>query len=310
MLQLKELQESHLRAKVNCIFEDGSEALNSSVGRSKTLELEVEELSREVTNLMSVLQQSMLEMKATSNDRPSSRVLANVVRWQCREIMDISAELREAQKNYLNRLNENEMGGKEFVISIDDFVHPPKSMSDAAKAIFEEQPDLISDTVATGHLINAFEPENDPKPLNHAAGSTNGGWDHEDVIFDASNPSTPSFSESHHLQDQVKVQREVVFLESDLDVVRQRDQDVSLVVKSLYELNAIFRDLSTLVVSQGDVLDRIDYNLENVQADVERGAEQIRSAHKSIQRSRRVKRFFFSLVSLILFIVIIAFVYS
>lgn len=60
--------------------------------------------------------------------------------------------------------------------------------------------------------------------------------------------------------------------------VRRREKELSLIAGSVEDLAQIMKDLSTLVIEQGTVLDRIDYNVEHVQADVVRGVEELKKA--------------------------------
>lgn len=47
-------------------------------------------------------------------------------------------------------------------------------------------------------------------------------------------------------------------------IIRDRDQEIVAIAKSIEELSQIFKELAVLVIDQGTVLDRIDYNMEQV----------------------------------------------
>ncbi len=46
------------------------------------------------------------------------------------------------------------------------------------------------------------------------------------------------------------------------------------------------RDLSVLVIDQGSVVDRIDYNMDQVATHVEEGVKELRKAEKTQKSSR------------------------
>jgi len=47
--------------------------------------------------------------------------------------------------------------------------------------------------------------------------------------------------------------------------VNTRSKEIEQLTKSINDLAVLFKDLSVLVVEQGTVLDRIDYNIENAE---------------------------------------------
>ncbi|XP_030831503.1 syntaxin-16 [Strongylocentrotus purpuratus] len=88
-------------------------------------------------------------------------------------------------------------------------------------------------------------------------------------------------------------------VEENTQVIEQREKEVSHIVQSISDLNEIFRDLANMVVEQGTVLDRIDYNIEKSTVKVEEGLKQLQKAEKYQKKNRKM------LVIVILFIIVI-----
>lgn len=61
----------------------------------------------------------------------------------------------------------------------------------------------------------------------------------------------------------------------------EREREINQVVESVHELAQIMKDLSVLVIDQGTIVDRIDYNIQNVAASVEDGFKQLQKAEKT-----------------------------
>lgn len=79
-----------------------------------------------------------------------------------------------------------------------------------------------------------------------------------------------------------------ILLESNSVMVEQREREIKQIVKSIAELNDIFKDLACMVADQGTVLDRIDYNLEQVQTQVHSGLQHLQRAQTYHKKNRKI----------------------
>ncbi|XP_061369769.1 syntaxin-43-like isoform X1 [Gastrolobium bilobum] len=61
----------------------------------------------------------------------------------------------------------------------------------------------------------------------------------------------------------------------------EREKEIQQVVESVNELAQIMKDLSVLVIDQGTIVDRIDYNIQNVATTVEDGLKQLQKAERT-----------------------------
>uniref|UniRef100_A0A0X3Q1Y7 Syntaxin-16 n=2 Tax=Schistocephalus solidus TaxID=70667 RepID=A0A0X3Q1Y7_SCHSO len=70
--------------------------------------------------------------------------------------------------------------------------------------------------------------------------------------------------------------------------VTQREQEITQIVRSIHELNEIFRDVAQLVVDQGTIVDRIDYNVEQTQVRVQEALKQLTKAQSHQRKNRKL----------------------
>ncbi|KAJ3340594.1 hypothetical protein HDU93_006709 [Gonapodya sp. JEL0774] len=55
---------------------------------------------------------------------------------------------------------------------------------------------------------------------------------------------------------------QLAVIESNEAAITQREKEINHIAKSIHTLAEIFRDMQTMVIDQGTMLDRIDYNIE------------------------------------------------
>ncbi|KAI3910761.1 hypothetical protein MKW98_030569 [Papaver atlanticum] len=68
----------------------------------------------------------------------------------------------------------------------------------------------------------------------------------------------------------------------------EREREITQVVESVNDLAQIMKDLSVLVIDQGTIVDRIDYNIQNVSATIEQGYKQLQKADRAQRRGGMV----------------------
>ena len=67
--------------------------------------------------------------------------------------------------------------------------------------------------------------------------------------------------------------------------LRRRDEDLTNLLKSVNDLAQIFKDMQTLVMEQGTILDRIDYNIDIASSNISQGKKNITKADKHMKNN-------------------------
>ncbi|TGZ60076.1 hypothetical protein CRM22_008745 [Opisthorchis felineus] len=107
-------------------------------------------------------------------------------------------------------------------------------------------------------------------------------------LLDNNSTGLDDFGDQEYQLWEAQKQKREMLLEENTAVVAQREHEINQIVRSIYELNEIFRDVAQLVVDQGTLVDRIDYNVENTQIRVEQGLQQLTKAQHYQSKDRKM----------------------
>ncbi|XP_040187646.1 syntaxin-16 isoform X3 [Rana temporaria] len=117
-------------------------------------------------------------------------------------------------------------------------------------------------------------------------------------FFDTSVPLMDD-GEDTTLYDRGFTDDQLVLVQQNTLIVEEREREIRQVVQSISDLNEVFRDLATMVVEQGTILDRIDYNVEQSCVKTDEGLKQLQKAEQYQKKNRKM------LVILILSVLVI-----
>jgi syntaxin 16 len=81
--------------------------------------------------------------------------------------------------------------------------------------------------------------------------------------------------------------------------------EIKKIAKSIEELAQIFKELAVLVIDQGTVLDRIDYNMEQVVENTKEGMVHLKKAEDHQKNSLPLKCIIFLILMIIIMIIIL-----
>ncbi|GAA6022017.1 hypothetical protein JCM10207_002409 [Rhodosporidiobolus poonsookiae] len=109
-------------------------------------------------------------------------------------------------------------------------------------------------------------------------------------------PATPSLA-----------QQQLFSPSSSTTAVEQRDAEIHAIAQSIADLADLFKDLSSLVIDQGTLLDRIDYNVEQMSTEVRGAVEELKTATRYQRRSGKCQLIFLLLLLIAGCLIIIAY---
>lgn len=180
------------------------------------------------------------------------RLLENIVRSLLRQLQEVTGDYRHGQSGYIQQLSNRDKTSSDF---FDDLAMKPSPEIPVTSFdnFLQQQPS----TSANASILY----ENDQNV---------------DEFFEI--PIATRFS-----------QKQLVMLEQDnTEMIETREKEVLAVMKSIVQLNEIYKELATMVQEQGTVLDRIDYNVETTHVKVNQGYEQLKRAEFYQRKSRKL----------------------
>lgn len=98
---------------------------------------------------------------------------------------------------------------------------------------------------------------------------------------------------------------QITIIDKNTKFIEERDKEIQHVAQSISDLAEIFRDLGNIVVEQGTVLDRIDYNVENAVVKTEAGLQQLKKAEDYQKKNKKLYIIFVMAIIVVIMVIIL-----
>ena len=94
-----------------------------------------------------------------------------------------------------------------------------------------------------------------------------------------------------------------------LEVNKERNKEIDQIVKTVNDLKEIFMDVSEMVISQGTILDRIDYNTYQTRHNIRRGNKEMEETHERLKSGclRRINQILIGIIFIMAILIIFKF---
>jgi syntaxin 16 len=86
--------------------------------------------------------------------------------------------------------------------------------------------------------------------------------------------------------------------------IQERESEINDIIKSINELAIIFKDMNMMVIDQGTILDRIDFNIEQTGVNLKDAVNELQQGEKYQKQHR--KKLVILILILAVFAIIIA----
>lgn len=241
----------------------------------------MEQLGQEIAKLIGIAHKNILVIKSHQYSTSSAlerKLIENIVRGLIFTLQSQTVTFRNEQNTYLKQINQMEEYTNEFFESLNFNGSSGSSSGDRTVDSFD----------------NFLKPTSSSSNFNQSQLDDLENDERLDEYFQIK--PNQKFSQQQLLRFEI----------DNTKVVEAREKEVMNIVKSIVDLNQIYKDLSNLVEEQGTVLDRIDYNIESTQTRVYEGYKQLQKAERYQRKNRKMYCIFIlSLLTLLMIILLI-----
>lgn len=250
--KLDELGSLHARHLLKPAFDENTD-------EEEKIELLGNEISKLITSTHRHIQ--CIRSSLGVGSKMDQRLTTNVVTYLLLSLQELTFKFRNSQSNYINQLSSREERSNQYF-----------------KSNFEtiELDDRSSSSGFASGQTNVETFDNFLQPKSSDLYYDDGGDEALDEDFQR--PVTSRMTQ----------QQLLLFEEENSKMAQHREEEVNKIVKSISDLHDIFKDLSHMVQEQGTVLDRIDYNVEQVQTRVSEGLRQLQRAELYQRKNRKM----------------------
>ncbi|KAH8387202.1 hypothetical protein KR093_005476 [Drosophila rubida] len=256
--KLDELGSLHARHLLRPTFDD-----------QRDDECEIEVLSQIVAKLIASTHRHIQCVRSSLGvgSKLEQRLTANAVECALLQLQDLTVKFRNSQNAYLLQLNSREERSQKY---FDNSEFTNVELGDQPFGHFGDKFDNFMDGVGggSGTATNAYLFNDDDEQQQQ-----------QQQIDD-------HFKQP--LAQRMTQQQLLLFEEENTRLAQHREQEVTKIVKSIYDLNDIFKDLGHMVHEQGTIMDRIDYNVEQTQTRVSEGLRQLQRAELYQRKNRKM----------------------
>lgn len=244
-------------------------------------EIQMEQLGQEISKLISTAHRNILTIKShqfTTNSTLERKLIENIVRGLIVLLQNLTGEFRSEQNTYLKQINSMQEYTNEFFDSL-NFNGGPND-DPASRTSVETFDNFLKPTTSTGFNTSQLDDLDNDERLD----------------------------EYFQIKPNQKLnQRQMLQYEADnTKTMEIREKEVLNIVKSIVDLNQVYKDLSNLVEEQGTILDRIDYNVEATQTRVYQGYKELQKAERYQRANRKMYCIFIlSIITLAMIVLLI-----
>ncbi|KAN0062342.1 t-SNARE affecting a late Golgi compartment protein 2 [Thecaphora frezii] len=262
---LARLHEKHLRPG----FTDKSAEEKQIEAITISITQDFRRCSRLVAGLASYTQHLVREAKRGAGNATVRQIalLQNVQTALATRVQDLSSAFRKEQSLYLRRMKGMEVRDRD--------IGTTRGSGSASAGGVKERNEFRDSELAV---------REDMELSRSASSAAKGQAQTQDLLMLESSSTTATSAEAE---------------------IAQRDREITEIAKSIQELAHLFGDLQTLVIDQGTMLDRIDYNVELMSREMEGAVKELEVATGYQRRTGRRQCILFLLLCIALLVAIL-----